>query len=153
MGALVLILFYLLSAPTLEGRRLLDQLEGYRNYLQLAEDDSLERAGVAPAMSIALYEQHLPYAMALGVEEQWSARFSAALASGLIDPAQRDYQPRWYRSREPFTSPASLGSALAGGLSRAAASTSTPPSSSSSGGSSGGGSSGGGAGGGGGGGW
>lgn len=149
---LVLLFFYLLPAPTLEGRRLLDQLEGYRNYLQLAEGDSLARAGAAPAMSIALYEQHLPYAMALGVEEQWTARFSAALASGLIDPAQRDYQPRWYRSREPLSAKA-LGSSLAGGLSRAAASTSTPPSSSSSGGSSGGGSSGGGRGGGGGGGW
>jgi len=151
-AALVLLFFYLLPAPTLAGRRLLDQLEGYRNYLQLAEGDSLARAGAAPAMSIALYEQHLPYAMALGVEDKWTARFTAALANGLIDPAQRDYQPRWYRSREPLSAKA-LGSSLAGGLSRAAASTSTPPSSSSSGGSSGGGSSGGGRGGGGGGGW
>ena len=149
---LVLLFFFLLPAPTQEGRRLLDQLEGYRNYLQLAEGDSLARAGAAPAMSIALYEQHLPYAMALGVEEQWTARFSEALASGLIDPAQRNYQPRWYRSREPLSAKA-LGSSLAGGLSRATASTSRPPSSSSSGGSSGGGSSSGGRGGGGGGGW
>lgn len=152
--ALVLLFYRLLPAPTLEGRRLLDGLEGYRNYLQLAESDSLALAAAAPAMSIELYEKHLPYAMALGVEEQWSARFSAALASGLIDPAQRDYQPDWYHSRTRFESPQGLSSALASGLSSATASASTPPSSSSSsGGSSGGGSSGGGRGGGGGGGW
>lgn len=154
--ALVVVLFYyLLPAPSVEGRRLLDGLEGYRDYLQLAESDVLALAGNAPAMSIALYERHLPYAMALGVEDKWSARFSAALASGLIDPAQRDYQPSWYHSRSQFNTPLAMSSALTAGLSSATALASSPPSSSSSGGggSSGGGSSGGGGGGGGGGGW
>ncbi|MDO9619430.1 MAG: DUF2207 domain-containing protein [Pseudomonas sp.] len=151
----VVLFYYLLPAPSIEGRRLLDQLEGYRDYLQLAESDALALAGNAPAMSIALYEKHLPYAMALGVEDKWSARFSAALASGLIDPAQRDYQPDWYHSRSSFSTPLAMSTALAAGLSSATALASSPPSSSSSdgGGSSGGGSSGGGGGGGGGGGW
>jgi uncharacterized membrane protein len=152
----VVLFYYLLPAPSIEGRRLLDQLEGYREYLQLAESDALALAGNAPAMSIALYEKHLPYAMALGVEDKWSARFSAALASGLIDPAQRDYQPDWYHSRSSFSTPLAMSAALAAGLSSATALASSPPSSSSSGGgggSSGGGSSGGGGGGGGGGGW
>lgn len=154
-AALVVIFYYLMPAPTLEGRRLLDALEGYRNYLQLAEQDALALAADAPAMSIALYERHLPFAMALGVEDKWSARFSDALASGLIDPAQRDYQPAWYHSRSSYSSPQALSSALAAGLSSATALASSPPASSSSsgGGSSGGGSSGGGGGGGGGGGW
>ena len=106
-------------------------------------------------MSIALYEKHLPYAMALDVEDKWSARFSTALANGLIDPAQRDYQPDWYHSRSSFSTPLAMSAALAAGLSSATALASSPPSSSSSGGggSSGGGSSGGGGGGGGGGGW
>lgn len=152
---LVMLFYYLLPAPSVEGRRLLDGLEGYRDYLQLAESDVLALAGNAPAMSIALYERHLPYAMALGVEDKWSARFSAALASGLIDPAQRDYQPSWYHSRGQFSTPLAMSSALSAGLSSATALASSPPSSSSSGGggSSGGGSSGGGGGGGGGGGW
>jgi len=151
----VVLFYYLLPAPSVEGRRLLDQLEGYRDYLQLAESDALALAGNAPAMSIALYEKHLPYAMALGVEDKWSARFSAALANGLIDPAQRDYRPDWYHSRSSFSTPLAMSSALAAGLSSATALASSPPSSSSSGGggSSGGGSSGGGGGGGGGGGW
>lgn len=152
---LVVVFYYLLPAPTLKGRRLLDALEGYRDYLQLAERDALALAGDAPAMSIALYERHLPFAMALGVEDKWSARFSEALASGLIDPAQRDYQPSWYHSRSSYSSPQALSGALAAGLASATALASSPPSSSSSsgGGSSGGGSSGGGGGGGGGGGW
>ncbi|MEK8082050.1 DUF2207 domain-containing protein [Pseudomonas sp. XK-1] len=151
----VVLFYYLLPAPSVEGRRLLDQLEGYRDYLQLAESDALALAGNAPAMSIALYEKHLPYAMALGVEDKWSARFSAALANGLIDPAQRDYRPDWYHSRSDFSTPLAMSAALAAGLSSATALASSPPSSSSSGGggSSGGGSSGGGGGGGGGGGW
>lgn len=151
----VVLFYYLLPAPSVEGRRLLDQLEGYRDYLQLAESDVLAQAGNAPAMSIALYEKHLPYAMALDVEDKWSARFSTALANGLIDPAQRDYQPAWYHSRSSFSTPLAMSSALAAGLSSATALASSPPSSSSSGGggSSGGGSSGGGGGGGGGGGW
>ncbi|CAM3889141.1 DUF2207 domain-containing protein [Ectopseudomonas alcaliphila] len=154
-AVLVTVFYYLMPAPSLEGRRLLDALEGYRDYLQLAERDVLALAGDAPAMSIALYERHLPFAMALGVEDKWSARFSEALASGLIDPAQRDYQPSWYHSRNSYSSPQALSGALAAGLASATALASSPPSSSSSGGggSSGGGSSGGGGGGGGGGGW
>ena len=145
-----------LEAPTVHGRKLLDHIEGYREYLSLAESDSLALAGGAPAMSIALYEHHLPYAMALGVEQQWSERFSKALHSGLIDAsASRDYRPDWYRSKQAFSDPQAFSSRLAGGLGAAAASSATAPasSSSSSGGSSGGGSSGGGGGGGGGGGW
>jgi uncharacterized membrane protein YgcG len=147
---LVVVFYYLLPAPTLKGRRLLDALEGYRDYLQLAERDALALAGDAPAMSIALYERHLPFAMALGVEDKWSARFSEALASGLIDPAQRDYQPDWYHSHSSYSSPQALSGALVAGLASATALASSPPSSSSSdgGGSSGGGSSGGGGGGG-----
>ncbi|HSC84446.1 MAG TPA: DUF2207 domain-containing protein [Pseudomonas sp.] len=156
---LVALFYFWLPAPSPEGRRLLDALEGYRNYLQLAEGDTLLQAGGAPAMSIALYEAHLPYAMALGVEEQWSARFSAALASGLVYPPQRDYQPSWYHSHSHFSSPLAMSSALSSGLGSFTASAASAPASpssgggGSSGGSSGGGSSGGGGGGGGGGGW
>ncbi|MHA6491835.1 DUF2207 domain-containing protein [Pseudomonas borbori] len=142
-----------LEAPTLRGRALLDHIEGYRDYLALAESDTLARAGKAPAMSIALYEQHLPYAMALGVEQQWSERLDHALASGLIDTRQA-YRPDWYSNARTFSSPQGLSERLTSGLSTATASSaSAPASASSSGGSSGGGSSGGGGGGGGGGGW
>lgn len=148
-------LFYRwLEAPSVKGRQLLDAAAGYRDYLQLAESDVLARAAEAPTMSIELYEHHLPFAMALGVEAQWSARFASALEAGLIDPSQHEYRPDWYAARERFSSPTAFSTALSSSLVSLSASASTPPSSSSSsGGSSGGGSSGGGSGGGGGGGW
>jgi uncharacterized membrane protein YgcG len=151
---LVLLAYFLLPAMTPQGRGLLDALEGYRDYLQLAERDVLALAAQAPAMSIALYEQHLPYAMALGVEAQWSARFSAALASGLIDSEQQDYQPDWYQNRQHALAAQAFSLALVSGLSSATSRVaSAAESPASSGGSTGGGSSGGGSGGGGGGGW
>lgn len=158
--AVLCILFrWLLEAPTLHGREVLDKLEGYRDYLTLAESELLEKVANAPAMSIALYEQHLPYAMALGVEQQWSQRFARALESGLVQPPKGSYQPAWYVGRR-LLDPQTLSSSLSSNLSRATAAASVAPSSSSSssfgsssGGSRGGGSSGGGGGGGGGGGW
>jgi uncharacterized membrane protein len=113
-------------------------------------------------MSIALYERHLPYAMALGVEQQWTNRFTSELQKGTLEPVAVDYRP------QGFTSLMTSGEArtLAWNLDRVLMSASVPPEAprssddfSSSGGSSGssasrgGGSSGGGAGGGGGGGW
>ncbi|MCU1719179.1 DUF2207 domain-containing protein [Pseudomonas sp. 5P_3.1_Bac2] len=150
---LVLVYRILLPAPSKEGRALLDQLEGYRDYLSLAETEVLAMAGKAPAMTIAHYEMHLPYAMALGVEEQWTERFATVLNRGLTDASQPDYQPAWYHSQGLRVSPVAMSKALAMGLADVAALSSSPPSRAGGGGSSGGGFSGGGRGGGGGGGW
>ena len=64
-------------------------------------------------MGIALYQRHLAYAMALKVERAWTARFSQALRRGLIDVAQRRYQPQCYQGR----SGAGAGPAFASNLS------------------------------------
>ena len=163
--AIVAVARKLMRSPTIAGRRLLDELEGYRNYLSLAERDVLDKAGQAPVMSIALYERHLPYAMALGVERQWTQRFTAELRKGTLAPVEVDYQP------QGFTQLMTSGEAmtLAWNLDRMLMTASVPPeaprsvdsfsgsssddSGSGSSASHGGGSSGGGAGGGGGGGW
>lgn len=160
----VVLFRFLLPASTAEGRQLLDELAGYREYLQLAEEDSLAQAGAAPPMSIAQYERHLPYAMALGVEERWTARFVKALAAGLIEPQLREYRPGWSLGRDAEGINRELAPSLYRGVASAcvdkpagqsSTSRSMPDAPSSSGGSasSGGGSSGGGSGGGGGGGW
>jgi uncharacterized membrane protein len=140
-------LFYrLLQAPTLAGRRLLDEIEGFRHYLEVAEEDEIALRD-APQFTTDLYEAYLPYAIALDLENEWTAKLDRAIRDGLVDP---DYtQPRWYRShRRGHTH---FSSALSNSLNSAIASSSVAPGSSS--GSSGGGSSGGGGGGGGGGGW
>ncbi|MEO3427576.1 DUF2207 domain-containing protein [Pelagibius sp. CAU 1746] len=145
---LAVLFWFLMKAPTRLGRVLRDEIEGYRLYLSVAEADRLNMLTAEPEMTLDLFEHHLPYAMALGVEEPWTRRFTENASAAVQQAAESGR--RWYRSRTGHRSFASMAPALAGGLSRTLSSASTPPSKSSS---SGGGSSGGGGGGGGGGSW
>jgi hypothetical protein len=61
---------YLLKAPTSIGRRLIDKIEGFRLYLDVAEKDELELKN-PPEKTPELFEAFLPYALALGVEQSW----------------------------------------------------------------------------------
>ncbi|MBW8367898.1 MAG: DUF2207 domain-containing protein, partial [Arenimonas sp.] len=145
---------FLLKAPTREGRKRLDEIEGLRMYLGVAERDELKSlqgpvaAGAEPALDAGRYEALLPYAMALEVEKAWTVKFIRAVGESSV----RDASPSWYHGRGPIGAMglASMGSCLGNALTREISSSSTPPGSSSGGG--GGGSSGGGGGGGGGGG-
>jgi hypothetical protein len=148
---MVAVFFQLMKAPTRLGREMLDQVEGYRLYLSVAERDRLNMLTAEPEMTVERFEHHLPYAMALGVEEQWAARFAAS-ASAASRQAAEARSHRWYSSSSGISDLRGMTTGLAGGLSRTLSSAATRPSSSS-GGSSGGGSSGGGGGGGGGGSW
>ena len=146
MFVMHIVFYHLLRAPTRAGRRLLDQIEGFRHYLGVAEEDEIALRD-SPAFTSDLYEAYLPYAIALDLENEWTAKLDRAIASGLI--AQGYSQPRWYRSHGRGHT--HFSNALSNSLNSAIASSSVAPGSSS--GSSGGGSSGGGGGGGGGGGW
>ncbi|MBC8181280.1 DUF2207 domain-containing protein [candidate division KSB1 bacterium] len=143
------ILFYqLLKAPTLYGRRFMDQIEGFKMYLEVAEEDRLIVLH-SPNKTPELFEKYLPYAMALDVENAWSEKFSDVLAKASQDTG---YTPGWYSGRNwSSLGTTGLASSLGSSFSSAISSSSTAPGSSS--GSGGGGSSGGGGGGGGGGGW
>ena len=134
-----------LKAPTLAGRRLLDQIEGFKHYLQVAEDDEIAMRN-APDFSTDIYETWLPYAIALGLENEWTAQLNRAVAAGTVDGSYA--RPTWYHAQGH--SGRHFSSALAGSFDSAIASSSVAPGSSSG---SSGGSSGGGGGGGGGGGW
>lgn len=150
MAAIVIAFAWLVQAPTPEGRRLLDEIEGLRRYLAVAERDELGRMqgpGAPPPLDAQRYERLLPYAVALGVEEAWTKKFT--LAVGAAAAAAATAAIGWYRGSR-FDDLGSLAKSLGGGLSASIASASTPPGSSS--GRGGGGSSGGGGGGGGGGG-
>ncbi len=141
--------FYLLKAPTYAGARIHDELDGFKMYLETAEKDRLE-AMYPPTMTPELFEKFLPYALALGVEQQWSESFSNALPT--MDEKSATYSPRWYSGSGWNKFGASnFASSLGSSIATAAVASSTAPGSSS--GSSGGGFSGGGGGGGGGGGW
>ncbi len=141
-------LFYeLLKAPTLAGRKLLDKVDGFMEYLSVAESDEL-RFKNPPVKTPELFERYLPYAIALEVEGIWGEKFTSVLAAASRKENYRG--PTWYRGAGRFTAN-SFTSSIGSGLSSGIASSSTAPGSSS--GSGGGGSSGGGGGGGGGGGW
>jgi len=148
--ALLLLFFWLIKAPTVRGRALMDEAEGFRMYLSVAEKDRLNLAD-EPELTPGRFEKYLPFAIALGVENAWGKRFENALKRSLKDAT--DYSPSWYvgpASAAKF-SPLGFTSSVGHSFSSAISSASMAPGSSS--GSGGGGSSGGGGGGGGGGGW
>jgi uncharacterized membrane protein YgcG len=138
-----------MKAYTVTGRKILDQIEGLRLYLGVAERDDLARSK-APPMTVDEYQRLLPYALALEVEQTWGDHLAEAMGPAAVAAAASGLA--WYAGSDRGTfDAASFGSALGSSLSSAITSSASPPGSSSGGG--GGGSSGGGGGGGGGGGW
>lgn len=147
--ALHLVFLYLLRAPTPAGRKIMDQIEGFKMYLDTAEQDRLDRMQ-SPQLTPEVFESFLPYAFALGVENNWCDRFARELPEEIAKSG--GYRPSWYSgSHRTMGALSHLGSQFNNSFSSAISSASSPPGSSS--GSGGGGSSGGGGGGGGGGGW
>jgi hypothetical protein len=68
-----------MKAPTRDGARLLTEIEGFRLFLKSVERLPMQRSD-APSNKTGLYEEYLPYALALEVEQAWSDQF-LALAS------------------------------------------------------------------------
>ncbi len=138
--ALVGILAYafLIRKPSREMQSLKSAIEGFQMYLEMAEE---ERLKVNDPFDRAPdhFEELLPYAIALGVENEWSDSFKKTLEKA-------SYEPKWSNNPYFYHHPGYYRS-----FSRTMSTASTPPSSS--GGSGGGGFSGGGGGGGGVGGW
>ena len=147
----------LMRAPTVQGR-VMDQLDGFKMYMNTAEKNRLNMTG-EPPMTVERFERILPYAIALGVEKPWSEHFEGELSRNAVADARGgSYTPGFYSGRDWSSRSggfANTVSSVASGMS--AAMVAAQPSSSSgsgfSGGGGGGGGSGGGGGGGGGGGW
>ncbi len=146
-----IVFYFLLKKPTLEGRKLLDKTEGFKKYLQVAEQEDLNLK-YPPKKTPKLFETYLPYALALGVENEWAEQFTEVFNT---HGANKDYQPTWYSgSNWNNNNLGSFTNTVSSTLNSAISSSATAPGSSSGSGSiGGGGSSGGGGGGGGGGGW
>jgi hypothetical protein len=145
---------YLMKAPTVLGRRTMDQIDGFKMYLTVAEADDLQRiegiAGASPVKTPELFERYLPFAVALDVEQPWADQFERLFMRISAEQAT-GYRPGWYVGQRPIRSFSSFTTTMTSSLTTAISSSSAAPGSSS--GSGGGGSSGGGGGGGGGGGW
>jgi uncharacterized membrane protein YgcG len=147
---LVVSCFWWIAAPTKEGRAVLDQIAGFKQYLSITERERLDRM-TAPQDTPEVFEKYLPYAIALGVENRWANRFASVLAAAQArGQGQQGFY--WYSGNgNPWNNPTLFVNSVGASLASTISSASTAPGSSS--GSGGGGFSGGGGGGGGGGGW
>jgi len=139
----------IMKRPTMRGRKLLDEIVGFKDYMEIAEKHEMELRN-PPERTPQLFEKYLPYALALGVDQRWAEKFSTVLANAQ-QPDGTAYSPRWYSGTWNNNSLSTTTSSLTSSLNTAVTQSVAPPGSSSGGG--GGGFSGGGGGGGGGGGW
>ncbi len=119
--------YFLMKAPTKAGARLLSKIEGFKQYLSVAE---VERLGVLhpPEVTPEVLEKYLPYALALDVEHAWSEKFSQHLA--LAGVSADDYSPGWYTGSGGWSSGngvTGLTDTLGGSLSDAISSSSVAP--------------------------
>ncbi len=119
MAAVLLIPFgfsFIMDAPSVEARTLLDEIEGLALYIGMAEKDRLDALN-PPEQSLEHYQELLPYAVALDLEAAWGARFAAVLeahAAASTDGADG-------RNGRDFWTPA-MANALASSASSSAAS-------------------------------
>ena len=132
---------YLIKKPSEAKLDLRSRIMGFSLYLEMAEKDRLNLLN-PPELTPQHFEEVLPYAIALGVEHRWSAKFKHVLESAA-------YQPQWNNSTDPVYFSDHFGKHFSNSLS----SSTSPPQQSSGSGSGGGGFAGGGGGGGGVGGW
>ncbi|MCJ7813643.1 DUF2207 domain-containing protein, partial [bacterium] len=86
--------FELLKAPTLYGRKVMDQIEGFKMYMETAEEERLKILH-PPKKTPELFEKYLPYALALNVENAWIKKFANVLARA----GENSYSPVWYSGR------------------------------------------------------
>jgi hypothetical protein len=91
--------FDLLKAPTREGRKVMDGIEGLRQYLGVAEEERLQFLN-PPEKTPELFEKFLPYAIALDVENAWAKRFTAVLAAAAAAGAAST----WYAGSDHYYS-------------------------------------------------
>lgn len=153
-----LLFYHLLKSPSHLGRRVMDDIEGFRLYLSVAEKDRMNFHN-PPDITPEIFEKYLPFAIALDVENEWGEQFNLALDRVGGQAWSGDYEPTWFHSPyRGWSSPQSFAADFAPTFGQSVVSSLSPPggtrgSGISGGGFSGGGFSGSGGGGGGGGGW
>ena len=104
-------------------------IEGLKMYLDFAEEKRLQFFN-PPSVTPAVFEQLLPYAIALDMEKVWGEKFEKTFLSAAVQP--ESYRPAWYGGT--YINPAAFGHTLNSTLSNTMNHAATPPKSSSSGG-------------------
>jgi hypothetical protein len=138
-AATMLCAFYLewMEAPTKDGRRILDHIEGLREYMSTADEGSRLEALNPPEKTPALFERMLPYAIALDVENSWAEKFKNVLAAAAAAPAAATASAvamsNWYSGNRDWSRDAGgVTSAVSSNLATVVASSAVAPGTSSS---------------------
>jgi len=76
------------------GQKIYNEIQGFKLFLATAETDRLKVIGTPPTKTPQLWEEYLPYAIALGVEKQWSEQFAPIFAR--LEKDGSPYTPLWY---------------------------------------------------------
>ena len=115
--------FTWLQAPSKEGRQVMDQIEGFKQYLSVAEEDRLEYLN-PPKKTPELFEKFLPYAIALDVENSWAKKFTGVLAAAGVGAAVSS----WYTGDHASTNDiVSFTDRLGDNLTQTISAAATPP--------------------------
>ena len=77
-----------MKAPTRAGRKLHDEIEGFREFLEMTEEDRRKRLDM-PDRTPELFNTYLPYALALDLEQKWSEQFSDLLGGAALGELDR----------------------------------------------------------------
>lgn len=83
-GVPVIIIGLFMPAKTLKGSTLLREIRGFRRFLMMVEKDRLKNA---VDQDPTIFGRLLPYAMVLGVEDEWAGQFDDLLTQ----------PPEWFR--------------------------------------------------------
>lgn len=87
------VFYFLMKQYSDVGNKLMADINGFKLFLTVTEVDRLHAIGTPPTRTPELYEHYLPYAMALGVEKQWTAQFGTMFKN--LEQAGTPYIPLW----------------------------------------------------------
>lgn len=73
---------FLIKAYTEEGRRIKDEIEGFKLFIKTASEDEIRN------QTPETFDKYFPYAYVLGLENEWSKKFESLLA-------EYNYEPTW----------------------------------------------------------
>lgn len=77
------VFYQLMKAPTRAGRKVHDDIEGFRKFLMMTEKDRMSLAD-QPERTPALLTKLIPYALAMDMEQEWSGQFSSLLGGAVL---------------------------------------------------------------------
>jgi uncharacterized membrane protein YgcG len=99
-GAILIILalvnimfFWLLKKRTVQGRKLMDRIAGFKMFLAATEKERVKFIN-PPTLTPELFDKYLPFAIALNLDENWSKQFETILSNAT--QAGQEHRPSWY---------------------------------------------------------